>query len=299
LGEEPPKEYSPDALPLIASLNNSRGEWLFTGQINSVGNESKFEAAMEIQGGFKNRIRVDSFPQWQVAIAWPRANPTEGLVLNIMALPEPTGINWMLAPQIPSKEKKPTVGPPKMYEGAWDAKTATLTWTSKQMRSPLKKDDAAEEPDEPKSTFDMVVKANGEIQLTDYQHNDSIRISGQTAARVGEPYVEEEAAIPKLPGGYKVFFASRLEVALVTKSGRFVAGPRLEKIGCEGNLIFGLTSLYDNSKERSDTLGYFWLDTTTGEITKGMELAAWREALKSKGISEPRLFAPESVGEQY
>jgi len=254
---------------------------------------------MQVQGGFKSMLRQDSFPQWQIAIGWPRENPTDGLGLVVMALPEPDGIKWTLLTQLSSNNGKPVPGRHKMYEGAWDAKTATLTWTSKQMRSPLKKDDAAEEPDEPKSTFDMVVKANGEIQLTDYQHNDSIRISGQTAARVGEPYVEEEAAIPKLPGGYKVFFASRLEVALVTKSGRFVAGPRLEKLGCEGNLIFGLTSLYTDSKERSDTLGYFWLDTTTGEITKGMELAAWREALKSKGISEPRLFAPESVGEQY
>ena len=77
-----------------------------------------------------------------------------------------------------------------------------------------------------------------------------------------------------------------------------IAGPRIAKIGCQGDLIFGLTMVYRNSKERSDALGYFWLDTTSGEITKGMELKAWKEALESKGVDEPRLVDPQNVGGQ-
>ena len=142
-------------------------------------------------------------------------------------------------------------------------------------------------------------KPNGEIRISGYQHNDSLRFSGQSAARVGEPFVEKEPSIPKLPGGYKIFFASRLEVDLVTKSGEVVAGPRIDKIGCEANLIFGVIATYEHAPETSDKPGYFWLDATTGEASKGMALAAWRDALKSKGVGEPRLFAPESVGERY
>jgi hypothetical protein len=118
------------------------------------------------------------------------------------------------------------------------------------------------------------------------------------AARVGEPFVEKEPALKQLPGGYKIFYASRLEVYLAPKSGALVAGPRIDKIGCEGDFIFGLITTYENAPERSDKPGYFWLDTASGETYKGLELPAWREALKSKGVSEPRLFAPEEVGEQ-
>lgn len=296
LGKEPPEGYPTDALKLIEALNNSRGEWIFAGKIKREDAEAESEAAMEIRGGFKNMIRQDSFPQWQIVVAWPCEEPTNGLVLNVMALPEPDGIKWMLAPQYSSRDGGPVPGRHKMFQGSWNAETATVTWTSTPVRSPLKKDDPAEKPDEAKAAFEMVVKRNGEIQFTSYQHNESLGFSGKAAARVGEPFVEKEPAIRKLPGGYKIFFASRLEVCLDSDTGPIVAGPRIEKIGCEGSLIFGLIAMYVEP-ERSDKPGYFWLDTTTGEITKGLELAAWREALKTKGIREPRLFAPESVGE--
>jgi hypothetical protein len=71
----------------------------------------------------------------------------------------------------------------------------------------------------------------------------------------------------------------------------------VEKIGCAAKYIFRLISTYQNESKPSDTTGYFWVDSETGQITKGLDLVAWREALKSKGINEPRLFGPEEVGE--
>ena len=144
----------------------------------------------------------------------------------------------------------------------------------------------------------MVIKANGEIQIKGYQHTESLSFSVNAAVRIGEPYVEKKPAITKLPGGYKIFFASRTEVCLDSATGPIIAGPRIKKIGCEGDLIFGLTTVYENSKQRSDTLGYFWLDTTTGKITKGMNLTAWKEALKANGVDEPRLVDPQDIGGQ-
>jgi len=61
-------------------------------------------------------------------------------------------------------------------------------------------------------------------------------------------------------------------------------------------LIFGLITQRERIEKPEDTLGYFWLDSATGEITKGMELGAWRDALKAKGVEEPVLLAPERVG---
>ncbi|MCA9195024.1 MAG: protein kinase [Planctomycetales bacterium] len=299
LGKDAPPNYPTEPLSLISALNNSRGEWVLAGTIKEGDAESVFEAAVDIQGGFKNMIRQDSFPQWQVVIAWPREEPANALVFNVMGGPEPNGIKWLLAPQHSSKAGGTVGGQHKMYEGSWNPENNTITWTSVEMRLPSKRKEAARNPptpEQPKSSFDMVVKANGEIQFTGYQHNESLSFSGKMAARVGEPFVEKKPAITKLPGDYNIFFASRTEVYLDSQSGPQVAGPRVEKIGCEGNLIFGLTSLYANSKEDSDTLGYFWLDTSTGEIVKGLQLSAWKEALKLKGVSEPRLVGPEEVG---
>jgi hypothetical protein len=300
LGTEPPEGYSVDPLTLIQALNNSRGEWSFAGKIKRGAAESEFEASLAIQGGFQEMIRQDAFPQWQVVIAWPPVEPTDSLVLHIMALPEPTGLRWMLAPQYATNRGTPVRGDFPMYEGAWNSETATIVWTSKQLQSPLKQDDPKPKPEQqaaPPSTFQMVVKKNGEIAVRGYRHNDALSFWGQSAARIGEPYVEKGPAIPKLPGGYRIFFASRLEVYLEAPGQFEGAGPRIEKIGCDGKYIFGLVAAHP--KLRSDEApGYFWLDSETGEIAKGMDIAAWLAALKSKGIGEPRLFGPAEVGER-
>ena len=301
LGKDAPPDYPTAPLSLIAALNNSRGEWVFAGTLNGGERDSDFEAAVKVQGGFGKMIRQDSFPQWRVGINWPREEATSFLGFLIVALPEADGIKWTLTPHHASKGQGPVRGQHKMYQGSWNPQTATVTWTSAQIQSPLKKNDAAEKPESPnesKSTFDMVVKANGEIQIKGYQNTESLSFSVNAAVRIGEPYVEKKPAIAKLPGGYKIFFASRTEVCLDSATGPIIAGPRIKKIGCEGDLIFGLTTVYDNSKQRSDTLGYFWLDTTTGQITKGMNLTAWKEALKANGVDEPRLVDPQDIGGQ-
>ncbi|MCA9135339.1 MAG: serine/threonine protein kinase [Planctomycetales bacterium] len=296
-GSDAPENYPTDALSLIGALNNSRGKWVFSGRTNRDDSESEFEASMEIRGGVREFLRQDSFPQWIITIDLPRESPTDRFLFNIMALPEPTGIKWMVAPYYVANDGKPVSGKCPMYEGAWNAETATIVWTSKQMRSPLQKDTPAKGPASPQSTFQMELKPNGEIRINDYQHNDSFRFSGQSAARVGEPFVEKGPAIEKLPGGYRIFFASRLEVYLEAPGQFEGAGPRIDKIGCEDKYIFGLIATYPHNPESSDTPGYFWIDSESGKITKGLELTAWREALEAKGVDEPRLFGPEDVGE--
>ncbi|MCA9057158.1 MAG: protein kinase [Planctomycetaceae bacterium] len=300
LGVDAPPGYSDDALSLIQALNTSRGEWLFAGTVRSGDEEADLEATMEIQGGFRNIIRQGFFPQWQIVIGWPRAEPADALKLNVLAVPEPEGIKWMLAPAYSTKGEGPIAGLHKLYDGIWNPETGVLRWTSARAKPTLEEGDVVEKSEDsgaPLLTFEMSVKANGEIQFTDYQHTDTLRFSGKAAARIGEPVVEKTPAIAKLPGGYKIFFASSTEVCLDSESGPIIAGPRIEKIGCHEQLIFGLTTLYANSEELSDTLGYFLLDTTTGEITKGMDLATWREVLKTQGVTEPRLVGPEMVGE--
>ena len=114
-------------------------------------------------------------------------------------------------------------------------------------------------------------------------------------ARIGE-YVKPGSALKMLPNGYKMFFASSSEVLLVDKDNGGVAGARVDKIGCSGNLIYGLITQRDRIDKPEDTPGYFWLDSTNGEITKGMKLGDWQETLKAKGVEEVLLLAPERVG---
>ncbi len=291
-GSEPPANYPTDALSLIGALNASRGEWVFAGKAHRDNSESEFEASMEIRGGVREFLRQDSFPQWIITIDWPRESPTDRFLFNIMAMPEPTGIKWMVAPYFVENKGKPVSGKFPIYEGAWDAEKATIVWTSKQMRSPLKKDAPTDEPVESQLTFQMDLKPNGEIRISGYQHDDSFRFSGHSAARIGEPYVEPDLNRLTLPNGYKVFFASRLQVMLVDSRGGGVAGARLEKIGCHKDIIYGLITKREGIDEPEDTLGYFWMDSATGEITKGMELGPWSETLREKGVNDPQLLNP-------
>ncbi len=61
---------SAELLSLIEALNKSRGEWIFSGTILRDGEESKFEANMNVQGGFRRMIRKGSFPQWPITTEW-------------------------------------------------------------------------------------------------------------------------------------------------------------------------------------------------------------------------------------
>lgn len=58
-----------------------------------------------------------------------------------------------------------------------------------------------------------------------------------------------------LPNGYKIFFASGSEVRLLDKTNAGVAGARIDKIGCSGNIIYGLITQRDDAEKDEDALG--------------------------------------------
>jgi hypothetical protein len=298
LGEEPPPGFDPEPLSLIQALDNSRGEWAFAGKIVRDGAPAEFEATLRIRGGFKNMIRQGGMPQYQAAIAWPRDKPTEVLVLNILPVPEAEGIELMLAAGYSTSGGGAVGGQAKMYRGVWDPARSLVVWTPTEVRIQQGQVSSAQPSGDVPGSFDMLVKPHGALQLRGYQHSASLSISGQAVARVGASVAEEAPAISQLPGGYQIFYASPTEVYLATPASEVVAGPRLEQIGCSGDLIFGRLTLWHDSAERSDTSGYFWLDVQSGEMAKGLELPAWRAALEGKGVAAPRLVAPESVGGQ-
>ncbi|MFO1041326.1 MAG: serine/threonine-protein kinase [Planctomycetaceae bacterium] len=296
LGKEPPVGYPTDVLSLIEGLNNSRGEWIFAGKMLSDGKEADFEATMQIQGGFQAKVNEGTFPQWNIAVSWPREKPSRTLVLAVMVLPEPDTVKLMLIPRF-AVDGKALPSLHKMYGGVWDSPDSAVKWTPKQFRLPATTSDGAGKDNS--ASFELAVNVNGELRMSGCQISSSECISGQTAARVGKPFVEEQPRLDKLPNGFKLFFAGRTEVYVVSNSGESVVGPRVDAIGCDGDIIFGRIIKYEHVPENSDKLGYFWLDSSTGKLSKGMELSAWRDALKAMGISTPRMLAPEQVRERY
>jgi hypothetical protein len=108
----------------------------------------------------------------------------------------------------------------------------------------------------------MIVAKNGGLKIEGFQPRDTVQLSGQSAARIGEyvPPGTELKTIKILPNDYKIFFASSTVVHLIDKANSVVVGPGIEKIGCSGNLIFGLITERNGIDKPGDTVGYFWLD---------------------------------------
>lgn len=291
LGEDVPESYPTEPLPAIDGLNKSVGSWGFAGQLRGE-KEIEFEATMQVQGGFNSdTIPLGSQPMWQITFEWPVKKPEQAWNLTVIPAVNPNGIEWLLFAAATVNGEN--IREKRLYQGAWDNASRTLSWTPKASPVPSAVSKTNEKSEGPQ--FHMTISKDGGLQLKNFPINETTQLSGQTAARIGE-YVQPSNKLKMLPNGYKMFFASSSEVLLVDKDNSGVAGARVEKIGCSGNLIFGLITQRDRIEKPEDTLGYFWLDSTTGEITKGMELGAWQETLKAKGVEEVLLLAPERVG---
>lgn len=294
LGEDVPENYPTEPLQAIDGLNKTVGSWGFAGQQLQSSEETEFEAVMQVQGGFNSdTLSLGSQPMWQITIQWPAKEPEQAWNLTLVPALNPDGMEWLLF-CVSSSIKAPKVADEKqLYIGSWDPASRTLTWTPNEPTKP----GIASGPDEAGkgSEFQMIIAKNGGLQIKNIQQNGTGRISGQSVARIGE-YVQPSSELKMLPNGYKMFFASSSEVLLVDKDNGGVAGARVDKIGCSGNLIYGLITQRDRIDKPEDTPGYFWLDSTTGEIMKGMKLGDWQETLKAKGVEEVLLLAPERVG---
>jgi serine/threonine protein kinase len=295
LGEgEVPENYPTEPLQAIDGLNKSLGSWGFAGKQLRDGKELEFEAAMQVQGGLSSdQISLGSMPTWQITIQWPVNEPEQKWHMTLVPGLNPDGVEWLLFSAPSSDSETKTTGEKQFFKGAWDPASRTLTWTP---NAPFVPGAASGQDQEVKGReFQMIISENGGLQIKNFQPNNTHLVSGQSMVRLGE-YVKPNTDRKILPNGYKIFFASSSEVLLVDKDNGGVAGARVDKIGCSGNLIFGLITQRDRVEKPEDTLGYFWLDSTTGEITKGMELGAWQETLKAKGVEEVLLLAPERVG---
>ncbi|MFN3193676.1 MAG: serine/threonine-protein kinase [Aureliella sp.] len=284
--ERLPKE----PLVLIDGLNKSRGSWLFSGKIAGEEEDSNYAAVLRVEGGFKTHFEEVGRPGpgWHLSIQWPREKPGQTWKITLLPMMEKYDLRWRGYSSFSKvgEEKNSTGG--QYFDGQWDAQSRTLTLR------PI-----AGQRVNAESQFRITVKENGELEIDSFSPNETISLLGKTAARIGEPYVEPDLNRRTLPNGYKVFFASRLQVLLVDSKGSGVAGAKLEQIGCHENIIYGLITQREGIDEPEDTLGYFWLDSATGEITKGMKLSVWAKQLRELGVNDPQMLNPEQVGSKF
>lgn len=305
LGTDIPQEdldrLPKEPLVLIDGLNKSRGSWLFSGNMKADDKDSGFDAIMEVEGGFKTHFEEVGRPGpgWTFNIQWPREKPEQTWTVFLLPMMEKYEVRWRGVAQISrvGEETSPLSG--HLYDGHWDLASRTLTltpFTAAPGLGPLTK--PAEKTDAD-SQFKITVKPNGQLDINGFEPAETIHLSGKSAVRNGEPYVEPDLNLLTLPNGYKVAFSSRLQVSLVDSRGVGVAGARLEKIGCHKDIIYGLTTQREGVDEPEDTLGFFWMNSATGEITKGMELEAWSKTLRAMGVDDPKMLNPEQVGPKF
>ncbi len=306
LGRDIPQEHL-DRLPkepliLIDGLNRCRGSWLFGGSMKSNDQDVDFVASLQVEGGFKTHFEEVGRPGpgWHLSIQWPREKPEHTWTISLLPMMEKYDLQWRGYAQYSRVGEETNATNRHFFDGNWDSPSRTLTLTPMAVRRP--ESGASFGPAEKAaadSQFRITVKENGELEINGFKPAGTISLSGKTAARIGDPYVEPDLNRLTLPNGYKVAFASRLQVSLVDSEGGGVAGARLEKIGCHDKIIYGLITQREGVEEPEDTLGYFWLDSATGEITKGMELGAWSKKLREMGVNDPQMLNPEQVGSKF
>ncbi len=100
-----------------------------------------------------------------------------------------------------------------------------------------------------------------------------------------------------LPNGYKVFFASGSEAALIKDGvnyGACIAGPHVAELGNSGKYIFGRIDPKKGLPPHPDHApGFFVIDSATDKVTTGLDRDKWLAELKAVGIDSPQLHPPE------
>ncbi|MBM3967162.1 MAG: serine/threonine protein kinase [Planctomycetes bacterium] len=297
-GDDVPESYPTESLQAIEGLNKTVGRWGFSGEQRKGVQQINFEGVMQVQGGFtKESISLGSQPMWQITLKWPTKQPEYAWNMTVVPTINPNGVEWLLFATTSNDGK--SVDQKYFFNGTWVPESRTLTWTPRS--TPVLGRKANPDEKAIASKFTMTIAKDGGLNIEGFQPSHTDQLSGRSAVRLDEyvPPGTDLKTIKVLPNDYKVFFASANAVHLVDIRNSVVAGPGIEKIGCSGNLIFGLIAEQNGVGKPDDTVGYFWLDSSTGEITKGMELGDWQKTLEAKGIGSVLLLKPEKVGPRY
>lgn len=100
-----------------------------------------------------------------------------------------------------------------------------------------------------------------------------------------------------LPNGYSVYRLDGATVIIVDSGDNVIIAAKVDKIKVVGNVVVGLVvDSPDVQAVGPHSVGYFFLDTTSGYCRKGLTLREWERELDSAGMARGvKLVSPREL----
>lgn len=154
-----PEGFPDDDLTLFEGLNRACGKWTFEGEARKGKAMTPVTAEMNVKGNSVGGM----YAGWAIALRWSVDSREQAMQYTIMGTPSKTGFQWglfVIDPEALQKQVGTRIpGKPARYEGSWNPKQSTITWTEKSSFR------LEEQPDKAKRSFEMLVAANGKIEI--------------------------------------------------------------------------------------------------------------------------------------
>lgn len=202
-----PEGFPDDDLTLFEGLNRASGKWTFEGESRKGKVVTPVTAEMNITGSSVGRM----YAGWAMAFRWPVDSRERAMQYTIMGTPSQTGFKWglfVIDPEALQKQVGTKIpGKPSRYEGSWNPDQRTITWTEKH---PVQLE---EQPDKAKRSFQMLVAANGRIEIKNANNLDGQHLL------IGKAIEQKEKALEN-----KTFLSGKHRF----QSADMVADPRIK-----------------------------------------------------------------------
>ena len=186
-----PEGFSTDEIPLFEGLDEARGTWSFEGDTTGGEAATPLQGSLHIMGN----PRSGMLPIWKMVWGWPADDPGQAIIHTIAASPRDNGFDLMLTRVGPVKNPgadgaKPRIQP-TLFQGTWNLKNRTITWTEADLPARLGGEAAKKDSSKPKQTFEMVVAADGKVLIHNSKHAPQGQMAtGKAIARTGKSPAE-------------------------------------------------------------------------------------------------------------
>jgi hypothetical protein len=154
-----PEGFPNDDLTLFEGLNLACGKWTFEGESTKGGVVTPVTAELNVTGSPVGGM----YAGWAMVLRWSADSRDRTVQYTIMGTPYKTGFKWgLFATDLEALQKQAdsTVpARPSYYMGSWNPDQRTITWTEKSSVQ------RAEQPEKATQSFQMIVAADGRIEI--------------------------------------------------------------------------------------------------------------------------------------
>lgn len=307
---------------VVEALALNHGDWITNITKDGIGEGDACSAILKSEGmeyygvgtGYhlvRNPNSPDSEKDHRISIAWPRENPSQGIMIGLKTqisyYRNPKGFEALVdydvrvdyyrsEDELPSSDLERL---PVWYKGEWNPMTRTLT--CKPSFGYVSDINWVNE-----NTFQLAFKKTGGMEIVNLplrsevlpvQNQPKCRtLSCSGTVRNGPPTrtVPEPREIFQELGGIGWGGNSQekmIGLGIYQGTEEMYRKQNVVLVGCVKNLLFGFSEsakLFPNPE--GFVPGYFWYDRSTGKSSDGMSQEEWRKDLMNHGVSEPQLY---------